>query len=271
MGAALQASVRGMIITISTCILLLWTQVGHACAAEPEGLMVYAAASTTDCLQSIAKSYEQVTHVHVTCSFASSSTLARQIEQGAPADLFLSADQKWMDYLSEHRSIVPGSRSDLLGNELVFISPIGTALSLRLEKDFAIATAFKGRMAIGDPSHVPAGIYAQQALVHLRWWEALHDRLAPAADVRAVLRLVELGEVDLGIVYATDAQASSKIQIAAPIPASLHDPIRYPIALTVTAQPGAAAFLAYLHSLPASSVFTAAGFTVSPPAIPSAK
>jgi len=231
-----------------------------------ESITIFAAASTTDTVQVVAKAYETERGVQVTCSFASSSMLAKQIENGAPADLFLSADEKWMDYLAKKQAIVLLSRVDLLANTLVFIAPAGTSPKLAVEKGFAIGDAFSGRLAIGDPTHVPAGIYAKEVFTALGWWETLSSRLAPTADVRAALKLVELGEAELGVVYATDAKASAKVVTVATIPGNLHAPIRYPIALTTTAKPAAAAFLVYLRSPAGRAVFTAAGFSVPAPA-----
>lgn len=225
-------------------------------------ITIFAAASTTDTVQALAKAYAAERGVHVTCSFASSSTLAKQIENGAPADVFLSADQTWMDYLVMKQAIVPTSRVDLLANSLVFIAATGKSPSITVEQGFAIADAFSGRLAIGDPTNVPAGIYAKEAFSALGWWEVLSTRLAPVADVRAALTLVELGEADLGVVYATDAKASAKVGVVAAIPQHLHTPIRYPVALTTTAKPAAAAFLAYLQSAAGRAVFTAAGFSI---------
>ncbi len=233
-------------------------------AEAADKLVIFAAASTTETVQALAKSYETEQHQAVTCSFASSSTLAKQIEQGAPADLFLSADEKWMDYLAGKQAIVAASRVDLLANELVIVAPIGKPLTVKVEKGFAIGDAFSGRLAIGDPAAVPAGIYAKEAFTNLGWWEVLSTRLAPAADVRAALKLVELGEADAGVVYATDAKASAKVAVAAAIPGSYHAPIRYPIALTTTAKPAAAAFLAYLRAPGAQAVFAKAGFSAVP-------
>jgi molybdate transport system substrate-binding protein len=231
-------------------------------AADQPTITIFAAASTTDVIQAIAGAYEASNHVKVVYSFASSSTLAKQIEQGAPADLFLSADEKWMDELEDHHSIVPTSRVDLMGNQLVLIEPLAKHLTISVIKGFDIGSAFTGRLAIGDPTNVPCGIYAKQAFLALGWWDGLKDRLAPTLDVRAALRLIEIGESDLAVVYETDAQASSKVAVVATIPDNLHDPIRYPIAVTMTAKPGAAAFLSYLQSPPARAILTSAGFTM---------
>lgn len=233
-----------------------------------EGITIFAAASTTDTVQALAKTYEAERGVRVTCSFAASSTLARQIENGAPADLFLSADQTWMDHLAKKQAIVPRSRVDLLANTLVLIAPAGKSPAITVEQAFAIGDAFTGRLAIGDPTNVPAGRYAKDAFTALGWWEVLSGRLAPTADVRAALKLVELGETDLGVVYATDARAGAKVAVVATIPGHLHTPVRYPIALTTTAKPAAAAFLVYLQSAPARAVFTAAGFSMPSAAAP---
>lgn len=247
--------------TICTWAVLLFSGGVHIAAAEQAGVTVFAAASTTNVMQAVAKAYEAERHIIVTCSFGSSSTLAKQIENGAPADIFLSADQKWMDYLAKRNAIVGTSRSNLLGNALVIITSSSKPLTLRVEPSFAFAAAFTGRLAIGDPTNVPAGIYTKEAFTALGWWSTIESRLAPAADVRAALKLVELDEVDAGVVYATDAKASSKVVVAATIPAHFHAPISYPVALTTVASPAAAAFLVYLHGPTARTVFTQAGFT----------
>ena len=244
---------------LSTCALLLFGAGLHA--ADPAGVTIFAAASTTGVIQAVATAYEAERHVHVTCSFGSSSTLAKQIEQGAPADLFLSADEKWMDYLAKKGAIVDKSRADLLGNALVIITPSAKPLTITVDPTFDFAKSFSGRLAVGDPKGVPAGIYTQEAFTKLGWWDALQDRLAPAADVRAALKLVELGEMNAGVVYATDAKASTKVAVAATIPGSYHTPIRYPVALTTTANQLAAAFLVYLEAPAARTVYDDAGFT----------
>ena len=243
---------------LSLAFLLL---AGITSAAEQ--VIVFAAASTADALNVIATAHEAATGVRVVCSFAASSTLAKQIEQGAPADVFLSADQRWMDTLATANHIQTATRRDLFANRLVLITPKERPLAVRVEAGFAIADAFAGRIAIADPTNVPAGTYARQAFTALGWWAALEPRLAPAADVRAALRLVELGECALGVVYASDAAASAHVVTAAVIPESLHAPIRYPVALTAEAKPAAAAFMARLASADAAAVFAKHGFNVS--------
>ncbi len=243
-----------------------WLVLAFSPRLEAETITVFAAASTADAVQAVAEAYGAAHGVDVRCSFASSSTLAKQIAQGAPADLFLSADGAWMDHLAARQAIVAASRIDLLGNGLVIITPIDAPLTVTVAKGFDFAATFTGRLAVGDPSHVPVGMHAQVALTALGWWEALRGRLAPAADARAAVRLVELGEVDAGVAYVTDARASAKVAVAAIIAAELHAAIRYPIAMTTTAVPAAAAFLEHLQGAEARAVFTAAGFTMPAPA-----
>jgi molybdate transport system substrate-binding protein len=236
---------------------LIGTAALHAGDAE---ITVFAAASTTDALGEIAKNYEQANHVTVAISFAASSTLAKQIQNGAPADVFLSADEKWADYLEQKRLLKSGTRVDLLSNYLVVIVPAGKPFAVKFDKDFDFAAAFTGRLAVGDPSNVPAGLYAKEAFTKLGWWAALEPRLAPTADVRASLKLVELGEADAGVVYATDAQASTKVQVVGVIPEDLHTPVRYPLALTKDARPAATAFAAYVAGPDGAKVFAKYGF-----------
>lgn len=182
---------------------------GHALAEEGK-VTVFAAASLTNAMQDIAKEYKKEKGVEVVSSFASSSTLARQIEAGAPADLFISADQKWMDYAVEKKSIDTASRATLLGNSLVVVAPKASAqgeINISDKTDWT-SLLKGGRLALGDPAHVPAGIYAKEALQKLGAWETLSPKLAPAEDVRGALALVERSEAPLGIVYGSDAVAS---------------------------------------------------------------
>lgn len=232
--------------------------------ATNRAIVVFAASSTTEILTALARRFE-ATHPasKVTLSFASSSVLARQIEQGAPCDVFVSADVEWMDYLSQRNGIQPASRKDVAGNRLVIIAPTNRPLAVRMEKGFDFAGAFAGRLALGDPEHVPAGKYAQAALSELGWWEPLKSRLAPAENVRAALRLVERGETDAGVVYRTDALASRAVSVAGEFPERTHPPIRYPAALCPGARLEAVIFLDYIAGPEAAPVWAAAGF-VSP-------
>ncbi len=224
---------------------------------------VFAAASLTDALQDVAKLWQQAGHPMPRLSFGASSTLARQIEQGAPANLFFSADERWMDYLAKAHQLVPGTRRDLLRNRLVLIVPKARATTVTLQKgfDFAALLGPGGRIAVGDPQHVPVGIYAKQSLKHLGLWDAAQPRLAPTADVRAALLLVERAEAPAGIVYSTDAAASPGVVVAGTFPADSHDPITYPVALLRAGDdPAARAFLAFLESAPARAAFAKRGF-----------
>ena len=225
---------------------------------------IFAAASLTGAVGELAKAYELKTGVHVVPSFAAASTLAKQIDNGAPAEIFISADQKWMDYLVERKRINAATRQDLVGNSLVVIAPKGKGFALTMTKEFAAETAFTGRLAVGDPTNVPVGIYAKEAFTTLGWWTWLEKRLAPTADVRAALRLVETGEVNAGVVYATDAKSSEKVEVVAAIPEELHKPVRYPIAATAHAGAAARAFLAFLIGPEAKPIYERFGFTILP-------
>jgi len=234
-------------------------------AARADGLTVFAAASLTDALKDIAAQWQAAGHAPFRASFASSSTLAKQIEQGAPANLFASADEKWMDDLAQHGMVADGTRSDLLGNDLVLVVPADKPTHVAIGPGFDLAGLLGpgGRLAVGDPAHVPAGIYAAQALHKLGLWDAVSQRLAPAEDVRSALLLVERGEAAAGIVYATDAAASSHVSVAGAFPPDSHDPIVYPFALTKAGDtPEARALLAFLRGPQAKAAFAARGFQV---------
>jgi molybdate transport system substrate-binding protein len=211
-----------------TCLALT----AHAAdpAAQNASITVFAAASLTDALQQIAAPI-QARSVPIKFSFASSSTLARQIENGAAADIFVSADEAWMKYLDERKLVAKDTWIRPIGNTLAMVAPKGEAPGIRLDPKFDIAGWLgERRLAVGDPAHVPAGIYARQALEHYGWWRALEPRLARAENVRAALALVERGEAPLGIVYATDARASRGVQVVAEFPETSHEPILYSFA-----------------------------------------
>jgi molybdate transport system substrate-binding protein len=223
-------------------------------------LVVFVAASTADVVDELARRFEALHSVTVHVNAAASSTLARQIEAGAAADLFISADERWMDALERRGLMRAGTRRDLLGNVLVIIAPDHGDLEIDLDSPDAPQRLGDLRLAVADPEHVPAGRYAMQALEALGWEETLHGRLIPAIDVRAALHLVELREADAGIVYATDAAASRRVRIVRRLDETLHEPIRYPVALPTGAGPGAAAFLEFISSPEAADVFASAGF-----------
>ena len=232
--------------------------------AKPS-LLVLAAASMTDALQDLGVAYTQATGIDVRFSFAASSALARQIESGAPADLYLSADQDWMDYLQGRGLIESASRRNIAGNRLVLVAAAGSSLQLAIAPGFKLAEALGGqRLAIADPSAVPAGKYAQASLTSLGVWSTVEGHLVRAENVRAALAFVARGEVSLGIVYATDARVDPKVRIVDYFPDASHPPIRYPLALTTTARPEATGFLQYVAGAPGQAVFRKYGFTPVP-------
>ncbi len=224
-------------------------------------IVVFAASSLTDALQELGADFGKSAGIDVKLSFAASSALARQIESGAPADVFFSADADWMDYLQSRKLIQTESRHDLLGNRLVLIAPVASTLNLKIAPRFALAQSLgTGRLATGDPESVPVGRYARAALISLGVWDSVATRIAGAENVRAALVLVDRGEAPLGIVYATDALVDKGVRILDTFPANSHPPITYPIALTVGAKSDASKFAAYLSTPAASKVFARFGF-----------
>jgi molybdate transport system substrate-binding protein len=233
-------------------------------AAVP--LTVFAAASLTEALREMARLWQGRGHPAPRLSFAASSALARQIEQGAGADLFLSADEPWMNHLQQRQLIVDASRVSPIGNRLVLIAPADLPRRITLARgvDLAAELGPRGRMATGDPAHVPAGRYARAALEWLGQWDALGPRLARADNVRAALLLVERGEAPLGIVYATDAAASRRVAVLGEFPAESHPPITYPFAITRRAQANAQAraFHGFLGAAAARATWQRFGFSL---------
>lgn len=222
-------------------------------APAADGLLVFAAASLKNALDEVNRAYD----APVRTSYAASSALARQIERGAPADVFLSADADWMDYLERRGQVVKGTRRPLLGNRLVWVAPAGSPVPA---EPLALLGQ-SGRLAIADPAHVPAGKYARAALEHAGTWDRIAGRLAPAENVRAALALVARGEAPLGVVYETDARAEPKVRVLARIDARLHPRIEYPAA-AVRGSPGTARYLAFLASPTAAAIFEKHGFHV---------
>jgi molybdate transport system substrate-binding protein len=231
-------------------------------ASAEDKVTVYAAASLTNALGEISTQYQKEKSINVVQSYAASSTLAKQIENGAPADIFISADTKWMDYLQDKKRIDTASRSNLLGNKLVLIAPKGRVFSVQFDKAFDFAKAFDGRLCTGDVESVPAGIYAKQSLTNLNWWDAIKARIVGAQDVRGALAFVEHGECAAGIVYETDAKVSSKVELVGTFPEDSHVPIVYPIALVVDAKAPGKDFLEYLKGPEATEVFRKYGFSL---------
>lgn len=245
---------------VLAALTILFAAAGSVAAAEP--VRVFAASSLTEALRAIGGSYTAETGVPVSFSFGASSAIARQIEAGAPADLFLSADADWMDYLQARSLINTPTRRNLLSNRLVLIAPATSPVRLKIAPGFALARALgrSGRLSTGDPDSVPVGRYARSALTNLGVWNEVADHLVRAENVRSALLFVDRGEAPLGIVYQTDALIDPKVRIVDTFPAKSHLPIVYPAALTKGARPGAAAFLAYASGPKGQAIFRKFGF-----------
>ena len=225
---------------------------------------VFAASSLTEVLEEIGKTYTEDTQVPVRFSFAASSALARQIESGSPADAFICADQEWMNYLAQRKLIQPESRVNVVTNSLVLVAPADSKLQLTIAPHFDLARALgtRGRIATGDPASVPVGKYARAALTALGVWDSVADRIVPAENVRSALNFVALGETPLGIVYATDAKGQAKVRVVDTFPASSHDPIAYPAAVTARGGAAAAGFVQFLRGGKARAIFIKYGFGI---------
>jgi len=243
--------------------LCLFAGLAGAQARAQDTLIVFAAASLKNVLDDINVAFTQATGVHVTTSYEASSALANQIEQGAPADIFISADSRWMDYANEKKLINPNTRVNLLGNKLVLIAPATSKLdNISIGQGFDIARlAGDGRIAVADVQAVPAGLYAKAALESLGAWPAIEPKLAQAANVRATLSFVARGETPIGIVYATDAQIEPKVKIIGVFPAGSYPPVTYPVAATATAKPAAVRYLEFLRAPAAKAIFEKYGFS----------
>ncbi len=224
---------------------------------EPQGPVVLAASSLQEALDAVADRWAEQGHPRPALSFAGTPALARQAQAGAPADIILLADNQWMDILQAKGFLVAGTRRDLLGNRLVLITPKSTAATIAADSPVAALLALgEGRLAMADPDSVPAGRYGREALESLGLWDGVKDRIVPAENVRAALALVERGEAPLGLVYASDLAASSKVRLAAPIPDAAQPEIRYPVAMVSGSQHAEAQnFLAFLASPEASAIF----------------
>jgi molybdate transport system substrate-binding protein len=249
---------------VALAIACVWSSTASA-QRGPEPITVFAAASLTDTLQRISEAYTAASGVPVRLSFAASSALARQIESGARADVFFSADEEWMNYLQERKLIQSETRVALLENRLVLIAPSESTVAIDLESKPSLLPALgaRGRVAIADPDAVPAGRYGRAALMSLGMWRDAERRLARAENVRVALMYVARGETPLGIVYATDAQLDRRVRVVDVFPANTHPAITYSVALTAAARPAAQAYLEYLRSDAARKIFGEAGFTVA--------
>jgi molybdate transport system substrate-binding protein len=233
--------------------------------AETTTVTVFAAASLKNALDEVSAGFAQATGNKTTISYAASSALAKQIELAAPADIFISADLDWMDYLAGKGLIDPETRTNLLGNRLVLVAPVNSDVKLDIKEGFPLAAVIgTGRLATGDVKAVPAGKYAKSALEKLKVWSEVEPKLAPTDNVRAALALVAQGEAALGIVYQTDAAAEPKVKIVGTFPEETHAPIIYPIAVTKdSAHPEAArSLLAFLRTPQAVAIFAKQGFAV---------
>jgi molybdate transport system substrate-binding protein len=255
----------GRMLAVAAVLALAWGAPQQASAQAQGGdLIVFAAASLKNALDAVNAAWQKETGKSAKISYAASSALAKQIESGAPAQVFISADLDWMDYLAGKTLIKPETRSNLLGNRIVLVAPKDKAQAVDIKPGFDLANVVgSGRLAMANVDSVPAGKYGKAALEKLGAWAGVADRLAQAENVRAALLLVSRGEAPAGIVYQTDAASDSGVAIIGTFPESTHPPIIYPVALTTSAtSPDAAAFLAYIKSGKAKPAFEAQGFTV---------
>jgi molybdate transport system substrate-binding protein len=238
-----------------------------ACA-QTKSVTLFAAASLKTAFDDIAAEWQKETGKSARISYAASGPLAKQIEAGAPADIFISADARWMDYAVERRLIKPETRRNLLGNALVLVAPSDSEaqpLEVNAQTDLPALLGPDGRLAMSQPKSVPAGAYAEQALTSLRLWEKVKDRIAQTENVRATLLFVARGEAPLGIVYRSDAHAEPKVKVLGTFAESSHAPIVYPLAIVATSvNPDAKAFYDYLASPAASAIFKRESFDVLP-------
>lgn len=245
-------------------LLTLLLTLSSGLARSAESLTVYAAASLTNALNEVLEAFSQTHSTAVIANYAASSTLARQIAQGAPADIYVSANLQWMEYLAEAGLLADDSRRTLLGNQLVLVTASNSSIApVNLEQHWDLAASLgDSRLAVGDPDHVPAGRYAKQALQWLNLWSVAEPRLARANNVRGALALVERGEAPLGIVYRSDA-TSARVRVVATFAAQSHSPIEYPAAIVRNADsPQARALLTFLGTSEAADIFRRYGFEV---------
>jgi molybdate transport system substrate-binding protein len=244
-----------------TLWLLLFCLPSSGAQTDKPTIIVFAAASLTNALQEVGDGFTKDSSIPVRFSFAASSALARQIENGAPADVFFSADIEWMDYLQSRKQIQIPTRHDVLGNQLVLVAPADSKVALKIGPHFALAkTLGTGRLATGDPDSVPVGRYAREALTELGVWNEVETRLVRADSVRTALAFVDRGEASLGIVYATDAQIDRKVRVVDAFPDNTHAPIIYPIALTAMAKADAIKFIDYVRGSVGDTTFKKFGF-----------
>jgi len=245
------------------CNLCLLAGLFPAPAVAQDTLLVFAAASLRESLDAVNADWVQRGGARPVVSYAASSALAKQLDGGAPAQVYISADLDWMDYAEKRGLIQSTSRRNLLGNKLVLVAPAASKVRAAIAPGFPLAQLLgpSGRLAIGDPQHVPAGKYARAALEKLGVWDSVANRVAAAENVRAALALVARDEAPLGIAYETDARAEPKVRVVAEFRPGLHPPVIYPAALVAGAKPPAAAYLDFLASPQARAQFRKYGFT----------
>ncbi|WP_342640655.1 molybdate ABC transporter substrate-binding protein [Rhodoligotrophos ferricapiens] len=257
--------IRGLIIAILAACSLVGGAAGSPARAQE--VTIFAAASLTDALEALGRAYAAKSGGALRFSFASSSTLARQIEAGAPAQIFISADEKWMDYVTERGLVAQTTRVSPIGNELVLIAPTASdqgPVAISTALDIAGLLGGDGRLSVGDPEHVPAGIYAKEALTRLGLWTSVEAKLARGDNVRAALALVERGEAPLGIVYGTDAQQSVKVKIIGRFPAEASSAITYPFAIVKGQDtPEVKKAFAFITGPDALTIYKEFGFSVN--------
>ena len=244
----------------------VWTTLCLCGATYAADLTIFAAASLKEALDENVKAFSAKTAHRVRVSYAASNALAKQIENGAPADGFISADEEWMDYVAKKNLLAPGTRRNLVTNSLVLVAPAGSKVELRIAPNFALARALQGgRLALANPDVVPAGKYARAALTTLGVWAGVEKKLTRSENVRASLVLVARGEAPLGIVYATDAKAEPKVRVLDTFSAGLHPPVLYPAAVVMgKLNPVMQSLLDYLGGAEARSVWSRHGFGVAP-------
>lgn len=246
----------------SWSVLLLLVCAASPALAQGRGPLVLAAASLQEAMNAAADGWAQKGHARPVVSFAGSSALARQIEAGAPADLFISADEEWMDYVARRNLLASGTRASFLTNSLVLVAPVASRVRLTIAPRFPLARALgNGRLAMADPNSVPAGKYGKEALISLGVWPSVANKIASVENVRAALAFVNRGEAPLGVVYATDARAERGVRVVGTFPARSHAPISYPVArLKTSAGPDAEGFRRYLISAEGKAIFRRFGF-----------
>jgi molybdate transport system substrate-binding protein len=254
-------AIRAFLAGVSIVFCAAAAPVATAADDSPT-VLVFAAASLTDVLDELGKAFTDQTHIQVKSSLAASSVLAKQIEAGAPADVFFSADLEWMDYLDQRKLLKPGSRHDVVQNRLVLIAPADSKVSVKIAPGFDVLKALgDGKLATGDPDSVPVGKYAHSALEKLGVWDKVQSRIVRAENVRAALAFVARGEAPLGIVYRTDALAEKRVRIVDEFPQDSYPPVTYPIALTTHASAQAQKFEDFVSGDVAKAIFRKFGFS----------